>query len=138
MQIRWVRQKEPNGCVAATLAMILGVTYSDARNMLGGPHENGCYSTERATKILWEHGWATCRLTTYRSNRQRRDLGRVKPFALVHLVSVVVEPTSPTYHSVVMLRDGRVLDPLERATRRLSDYHAVTGITGLHHLGVVP
>lgn len=138
MQIRWVRQKEPNGCLCATLAMILGVTYSDARNMLGEPSAAGCYSGYKARQILQEHGWALCQVNRKRTDGTERDLRRVQPFALLHLVTVKVESVSPTFHSVVMLRDGRVLDPLDRAPRRLSDYHAVTGITGLHHLGVVP
>ena len=129
----WVRQEEPNGCVAATLAMILGVGYWQAADLLREHRSgDGCYSTPWQFKLLRDRGWHI-----EQRGRTRGEGGDLlgayppAPFADAHLVSVRISEASPVYHSVVWLRDGGVLDPLGPEPRSLVDYHHVGGISGL-------
>lgn len=121
--IRWVGQEEPTGCVAATLAMLLGVTYSEAAAML--TPFGDCYSTIARQEVLYEQGWAICK-------KPWISVQGV-PFAPMHLVSVKISEGS-MYHSVVWLADGRVLDPLSPEPKSLADYHHLGGVEGLVRL----
>lgn len=130
--IRHVAQEEPNGCVAATLAMVIGVGYQTATTILADRKHGDCYSTVAAFQELWRRGWRT--LPVGRVRNEAREVIRQyppEPFADLHIVSVKVSAGSPVYHSVVWCRDGTVLDPLTEEPRTLADYHHIGGIHGL-------
>lgn len=131
-EYRWVGQDEPNGCVAATLAAILGLNYREAAELLAERRQGDCYSTVAQYQQLWARGW----ITEARGRQRGEDGMQIgpwppEPFADAHIASVKVSPESTLYHSVLWLRDGRVLDPLTTKPRSLGDYHHVGGITGL-------
>ena len=122
--IRHVAQEEPNGCVAATLAMVIGVGYQTATTILADRKHGDCYSTVAAFQELWRRGWRT--LPVGRVRNEAREVIRQyppEPFADLHIVSVKVSAGSPVYHSVVWCRDGTVLDPLteEAVHRRMNE-----------------
>ena len=54
-----------------------------------------------------------------------------EPFGDVHLCEVTVQQDSPVNHFVVMLQNGRVLDPLTPERKRLSDYHRVLSVAAV-------
>lgn len=128
-----VAQEEPNGCVAATLAMVLGVDYWSAAGMLADRKHGDCYSTVAQFQELWSRGWRTLPVGRIR-DEQRNVIAPhpPEPFADIHIASVKVSEGSPVYHSVIWLRDGTVLDPLTDVPRTLADYHYVGGIHGLY------
>lgn len=118
--MKWVGQEEPNGCVAATLAMILGYSYAEAAAILGKPHDSGCYSSVKQFQILWQCGYKT-------------QMGYDVPGAAFHLCSVKIHHDSPVAHSVIRLLDGTVLDPMTPEPQRLVDYAVIA-----HSYGVTP
>lgn len=132
--VRWVRQEQLYGCVAAAGAMLLGITYAESVALFEGHVDfdiKGCGSFVLES-ILAERGVALCqRYRTYQPGNQKRALWPCEPFGDVHLCEVICLPNSPGAHAVVMLADGSVLDPMFEEPRRLSDYHAVNYVAAV-------
>jgi hypothetical protein len=126
--LRWVRQEEPNGCVAATLAMMLGTDYWSAAAMLR-PHAD-CYSSIALQEVLYDHGWAKCPIGRKRADGSEREQYPPEPFAPVHRISVKFSKDSGLYHSILWMRDGSILDPMTPEPRTLSDYAHIGCIEG--------
>lgn len=127
-EIRWVPQREGMGCAVACVAMLMGLSYWNARALF--PHfdpAEGVLPLD-AVRVLGEYGWASIeKFEHYSPERRARRRWPVKPFAPVHLV-----PVSTTgWHAVLLLADGTVMDPLTPERRRLSDYPTVHSIIGL-------
>lgn len=138
-RISWVRQEDPGGCGAATLAIILGCTYQQAKEQIDaqlwdsgggeGPArkppnwQEGGITQYHLDRALYEHGYF--KQTRYTS--WGYDI--TKPFAPVHWV--IVRQPSNNHHFVVMQGDGSVLDPLHEQPRRLTDYPEVFQVCGL-------
>lgn len=127
--MRRVQQEEPNGCVAATLAMMLGTDYWSAASMLR--RHADCYSSIALQSVLYDHGWAKCPIGRKREDGTEREQYPPEPFAPVHRVSVKLNRGSGLYHSVLWLSDGTILDPLtETPPSKLADYPHVGCIEG--------
>jgi len=138
--IRHVAQEHPYGCVVACFAMVTGLTYAESARELGfDPSGHGL------TLFVWQealarHGFAVQFLFQRKqteSNTPRRSCWPIAPWAPAHFVQV-------RDHSIVMLRDGSILDPAIHlqscAGRRLSDYSAdaISQIAGIFPVGSSP
>ena len=137
--VELVRQEDGGGCGAATLAMIVGCTYNEAKEQIDAltwlNHETGeaelkpvdwsdgggmsAYHLDRA---LYAHGFF--KQTRYAA--WGHDL--TAPFAPIHY-AMVVQPSNNS-HFVVMLANGDVLDPLCGLTR-LDRWEKVNQVCGL-------
>jgi len=94
--------------------------------------EGGCDIDTVSYDYLWRHGFAWQQVFPFEPRRAcpadvsmsewRKLHGRTpwppSPWAEAHLCQVETSQS----HAVVMLADGRVLDPLDPSPRRLSDY----------------
>lgn len=132
--IRWVRQEDPWGCTVAALAMILGEPYADLKAEVQAIAPDRDFVSRGisyldADQILTARGYATGRMFKNFLN-QKRNQWPPAPFAEVHLCEVRCSPESAG-HSVVMLRDGTVLDPLTPEPHRLTDYHEVCNVAAV-------
>lgn len=123
MQITYVQQKHPNGCLVAAVAMILGRTYEDlhdeVRPQIGVWKGGKCVAGEfdfakegwnmsDAYQVLCEAGFAIhSRYKFTWLGAAEREEWPPKPWAPVHLCEVITSMP----HAVVMLSDGAVLDP---------------------------
>lgn len=120
-EIHWVPQEDTNGCAVAALAMVTGKSYREVRDYFGidfaerGTHVGGI------EQYLTDHGYAWARLCHYDHLSVERTPWPPEPFGDVHICQVVGSAS----HTVVMLGDGTVLDPLTPEPKRLSDYQAV-------------
>lgn len=132
--MKWVLQTDAHGCGPASLATILGITYSEAKEVL----ENtpvGFHSGDWA-KMGCGHidlDWALQRRGYWRQREYKawnRDNWPPKPWAPVHLCQV--EQPSNNAHFVVMDHEGVVLDPLQaRVDLTLAHYPSVSNVCGL-------
>lgn len=121
--IKYVPQREQNDCQVAVCAMILGVSYEEARAFYPpSPHGRG-YSELYIDNILVEHGFAIAR--KYHTNcaaARKREPWPPEPWADLHFAHV---ENSNGGHAIIVLRDGTVIDPTTREPRRLADYPRV-------------
>lgn len=127
-----VLQKHAKGCLVATAAMVLGTTYDEALKEFGGrvPEMEG-FDFGEFEQVIGEHGWAVCRRWHHmRVVGRDREVWPPEPWADLHQCEV--ETTGN--HSVLLLRDGRVLDPLTLEPKRLSDYKRVFSVAALMRL----
>jgi hypothetical protein len=129
-----VRQEDPWGCTVAALAMVLGTNYAELKAEIQRDHPDRDFQERGinymdADQILTAKGYATARVFRYFVSKPREEWPPA-PFGAVHLCEVRVTPTSPG-HTVVMLADGSVLDPLTDEPRRLTDYDQVSNVAAV-------
>ncbi len=133
MNITWVRQEHPTGCMVAATAMIAGVSYTTVAEWITRFHGDNCITQHDADEYLCEHGFAVAR--KYRTvNGVERNVWPPEPFGTVHLCLVTCHGANGRGHAVVMLHDGTVLDPLSPEPRRLSDYAGVSNVAVITRL----
>lgn len=145
--IEWVRQEEPWGCIVATSAMILGITYQEARaELISAPihEEPPDFQTSGVSQIhqQWifgQHGfyerieyigWHATRGQNGEWITKPNDRWPIEPFAPIHYAQVQQGATGNA-HSVVMLANGVVLDPMRPGEYKLTDWPSVNHIVGL-------
>lgn len=147
MRIKLVRQEDANGCVIASLAMVMGRTYQEVKADIcpkigkyiypeeGKPGvwvtginpavEGICFIGD-GNAYLIENGYAL--QTKYRwLYSQERETWPVEPWADVHIMCVCTSQS----HATVLLGDKTVLDPLYDAPRRMEDYQKIENITAV-------
>jgi len=127
--LQWVKQEDDWGCTIAAYAMILGRTYASVRDdfavyIARKEGWRGVCSLFDGDQYLTSQGFAVARIFRYWRGEIREEWPP-QPFGDIHLCDVIVSEGSSGSHSVVMLRDGSVLDPLMPEPRRLTDYHKV-------------
>jgi hypothetical protein len=93
---------------------------------------NGLY-LRGVDEYLTEAGYAVARLYRWRSffiggSAPLREPWPPEPFGEIHVCEVEVYEAAPTYHFVVMVADGKCLDPLTPDPKRLADYFRVLNI----------
>lgn len=131
-----VQQKHSNGCVVATTAMLLGLSYDEALDLYGPNALDevtskgfGDYVME---SILVERGYAIAK--KYRvaqpGNRQRKTWP-IEPWAGDVGYCALVRHADGQAHSVAMLPDGTVLDPNSTSRTSLRDFHEVCSISAV-------
>jgi hypothetical protein len=129
-----VRQKHTYGCAAATVAMLLGISYDAAADLLTGGEPDRLNEQGMGWHVpesqLVQHGYAVSRKwRVYQPGNQTREPWPCAPFADLHWCEVIAGPRGA--HAVVMLRDGTVLDPMADEPKRLSDYSEVNFIAAV-------
>lgn len=139
--MKHVLQKDEWGCVFATLAMLTGREYDEikaevrerfpADSKAGAEHGINYMD---AWEWLSEAGYFWQQRYMYHYRSIPREDWPPAPWCELHYCEVVVTPTSPSSHAVVMLADGSVLDPLTTEPRRLTDYHKTNLVLGLVRL----
>ena len=115
--MKWIRQEDPNGCVVASMAMVLGITYKQARKLGEPAFGRDRLTTYSMEEILSNFGWATMR--RWRCNpvtNKFREAWPLAPFAPIHICSIQM---SNGHHSVVMDKDGRIYDPADESRKDL-------------------
>lgn len=122
--------------------MLAGMTYAEVLTEYPWVVDNdGCDIDTISYDFLWRHGFAWQQV--YPSHPEgnkdpsvdmavRRALyGRKpwppSPWAPAHLCQVQTSMS----HAVVMMADGMVFDPLDRAPRTLADYSRVMNVRGI-------
>ena len=128
---RLVRQRQDNDCTVAAVAMATGQKYeavmsSAIFSLVFAAGETP--SLRHVDEYLIEHGYAQQKLFRYTAGgRKLRSPWPPRPWAPIHICDVQTSRS----HAVVMLVDGRVLDPLDDKPRVLSDYAEVNSVCGL-------
>ena len=133
----YVAQLDGYGCAVASLAMIAGWSYAEmkawlatrgltAKRMEGGLHEGIWTEALNQLGFVYERRYAHDSLAG-----ATRMPWPSAPFAPIHLCCV--EVPSGESHAIVMLDDGRVLDPWDRSRDSLAhpDYRKVNQIVGV-------
>jgi hypothetical protein len=146
--VQWVRQEHRSGCAIAALAMVTGNTYQyvyDFLNSRVGRFVDskwviGLDAEEHGVGIMFD-GWSFLRDHGYAIQHRWRAPYTIaydspphepwpcEPWAEVSIATVL---TCAGAHAVVLLRDGKVLDPLTPEPRRLSDYSKVESIVAVY------
>ncbi len=134
--VRWVRQEDAGGCAPATLAMLTGRTYREARDLIDGMwergpkdwSEGGCSNYDIDRVLFFDGFFIQRRYATY-SQGTTVLLDFPVTFAPLHYA--MVEQPSGNHHFVVVLADGTVLDAMREGEYALSDWSRVLQIVGL-------
>ena len=129
----WVKQEDVNGCVVASLAMIVGKSYAEVKAELPPKDlSTGAFTAFTAESYLYEHGYVLLKKWKHICSLDKdREQWPVEPFAPVHYVQVVNGDQGKA-HAVVLLENGDVLDPWADATpKKLTDYAQVNEIIGV-------
>jgi hypothetical protein len=129
---RWVQQQDAYGCGIAALAMICGHGYDQVKEWFL-LHGRDIVANKGGTWWDWdvyltEHGFAVARKFPM-INNEPRAIWPPEPFGDIHLCEV--RPCSSNLHAVVMLADGRILDPLFPLERSLSRYPCVESVAAI-------
>lgn len=135
--IERVQQKEKCGCTIAAVAMIVGKSYDEVRSMSTRDFDetSGGVQIEDWLDYLFEQGFVAHRLwkvTHLQGVNTPRPCWPPEPFAPLHICSV---RTSAGGHAVVMLSDGKVLDPYTADRDNLSCYESVSAVYGMFYIG---
>lgn len=145
-----IKQREPNGCGLACLAMVTGQTYEKVRTDLQArryvwlngdqtPGEHGIHNNV-LDLYLERHGfWLQRRYRAHyiappRAGARRHRWGHTRDWpcgawACAHIAQV--KQPSGKGHYVVMDAAGHVLDPLREGLFSLRDWPTVENIVGL-------
>lgn len=105
--MRRVRQLDDNGCGIACVAMIAGITYTEARKQMFGNKPLTYTKSKELQKALRRHG--------IRIDGRLRPLGKrnYKTLARPAILKVRWTKSGPFHWVVWDIRRRRVLDPLE-------------------------
>ena len=137
--MRLVRQEHENGCVVATTAMLLDLSYRGALDLFGEgaakrAAEDG-FGDYVMESILVERGFALAkRYRVLQPGNRERVVWPAAPWADARYCALV-KHESGICHSVAMLATGRVLDPFNPARTKLTDFHEVCSITAVVPIG---
>lgn len=147
-----IAQRHKDGCGRAVLAMLTGQTYEEVDQVIPARDGNRALELWQQERFLMERGWFQRVIL----RREEAPGGKwpPAPFAPLHMAMVagraagrVLRTTDGVLlethgtgsgHSVVMLRDGTVLDPNSEGGWRLTDWPTVYVVVGLVPPDLVP
>lgn len=135
LPLRLVYQPNKADCVLAAIATATGNTYADVRQYFDLSHDFTEKGTDfgAAASILDRLGFAV--QLRYRTDPRLgyapRDPWPCEPWADVHLCEVTNLPNAGQ-HAVVLLKDGRVLDPWWGVVQGLHRYPRVISMMAIH------
>jgi hypothetical protein len=136
LPIPYALQEDPSGCMLAAIAMVTETDYQTVRaGFAESKVEHGIDHYE-ADQYLAERGWATARkFETYqppqdRFKNEHRSEWPVEPFADRH-ICVVTNISNTGSHAVVLLADGRVMDPWWGIIKSISEYSRIYNIAAV-------
>lgn len=130
-EIGWVRQDHTEGCGVATLAMLLGRTYADVLAEIAehAPEWEANKDRDTSGTTNYTLDWVLARAGAFVQCRYPVWGWPMEPFAPLHYASV--EQPSGRSHFVVVLEDGRVLDPFREGVYALTDWPTIQNLTGV-------
>lgn len=138
--IALVRQEDANGCVVAAAAMLLDVSYAEAKALVHPWHRPGEKGIDirMVDDLLTERGYAVARRHEhFHALACHRADWPPTPWAERHLCEVISLSNSGS-HAVVMLGDGRVLDPWWGEIETLTRYPRVLSVASVHRVAPSP
>ena len=139
-KVRYVAApSEQNMCVIACLAMITGQTLKQTlkgmerfwnnEGMFEGVREEPFY------QYLSARGYAIQTIDhDYEPEDSLTKPWPPAPWAPIHCCDVYAEGP----HAVIMLHNGKILDPNDRKVKTLSEYHRVYSVQGIWKVGHAP
>lgn len=136
LPIAFVYQPETSGCCVAAVAMIVGKSYFEVKQLVDINRDlstTGLSSWE-VDSLLDHYGFAVRRRYQNVSRLHiDRDQWPVKPWAKLHFVEVINTRASGQ-HAVVPLADGRVLDPWWGVLQGLHRYPRVVSMAAVYRV----
>jgi hypothetical protein len=133
VNVRHVRQKDGWGCGVAALAMVTGHEYDAIREYFIGlgksfEGEAGGLHELDLEQYLADHRFAAAKKYRWYGANVQRPSWPVPPFAEMHICSV---RNPGGWHFIVLLADGRVLDPLDEQVKALAAWPEVGYVMGV-------
>lgn len=130
-----VRQEDAWGCMIASCAMVLGKSYQETKALVhpwfGQRLERSGIGMSEMDGLLVEHGFAVSRrFEHYHVACCHRPIWPPSPWADVHICEVITSMA----HAVVMLADGRILDPYYGERASLAEYSRVLWVASVHRV----
>lgn len=137
LPLTFVYQPEAMGCCIAAVAMIVGQPYFEVKQYLNVEHDLTTRGTNLGVvaDLLDHYGFAV--QTRYRHQPRLegdRQVWPCEPWADVHFCEVI-NTRAAGQHAVVLLRDGRVLDPYWGVLQGLHRYPRVVSMTAVFKVG---
>lgn len=130
--IPYIQQNHSRGCGPAALAMVTAARYEAVCDYFANiDFDSEGIGIRECDHYLAEHGFAVARLYSAKRHNLPREKWPPKPFGDIHLCHVDVFEGAPLSHWVVMLEDGKVLDPLFPEKESLHDYHFVNNVAAV-------
>lgn len=135
MNIKYIKQKHPCGCVVASLAMITNQMYDDVLKDLFQywklEGESSGIGDDVIQQYLSERGYSFNIFSyNYTPSETLRTNWPLEPFAPIHMCTVLDEGQ----HAVVMDNGGNIYDPDDRTKKKLTDFLRVYEIMGIYKL----
>jgi hypothetical protein len=137
LPIRFVFQPEKSGCGVAALAMVSGKTYLEARQYFSLERDftetgMGLHELDEA---LFVNGFAIQRFSKHEyrlggSERAKWPMAPVSNMAICQVKNL----RDSAWHFVVLLRDGRVLDPAFGVIQGLHRYPEVCNVVAIYRV----
>lgn len=134
LPVSFVYQPETNGCGVAVVAMVAGKSYFDVKQYINVQHDFECNGMDVYVldALLNRLGFlAETRHLHDSLLRTERAEWPCKPWTDLAICQVRNTRDSG-WHYVVLLRDGRVLDPYWGVLQGLHRYPRVASIIGVH------
>jgi hypothetical protein len=131
-EVRYVESDDGVSCVLACLAMVTGKTIIEVREGMkqywyNEASENGV-GDEAFEAYLAARGYAVQHIShDYVPEDKLVTPWPPKPWAPIHVCDVYYQGP----HAVVMLWDGRILDPNDTGLTSLDQYHRVYAVQGI-------
>lgn len=137
--MRLVPQEHAGGCVVATTAMLLDISYDEALQLFGEGAEEAVKGTGIGDyvmeSILVEYGYAIAkRYRVLQPGNRTREEWPPKPWVNARYCALV-RHSNGMAHSVAMLPCGRVLDPNSETRTSLTDFHEVCSVSAVVPIG---
>jgi hypothetical protein len=133
LPIPLVLQAEKSGCGIAAIATVVGKTYKEVRQFIHIDRDftsDGMYDSEMEDLLeVFGYSWQARGKNQPRLST-KREVWPPLPFAPLHIAQVKNLPDK-RWHYVVMLEDGRVLDPWWGVVQGLHRYPEVCVVHGL-------
>lgn len=135
-KIKYVKTAEENGCVVASLAMLVGKDFYTVLNEMKC-HWNTEGQFEGVADDAWmqylaKSGYAIQDIDHDYSPEDRLiETWPLKPFAPIHMCFVYAEGP----HAIVLDKKGKVYDPNDPLITKLSEYHRVYRMVGVWKVG---
>jgi hypothetical protein len=137
LPIRFVYQGDRSGCCIAAAAMVVGQKYFDVKQLLNietDLRDDGV-TIEQVRNVFEYYGFAyQTRYHQLTRLCRDRDVWPCEPWADVHFCEVINTRASGQ-HAIVLLRDGRVLDPWWGVLQGLHRYPRVVSMTAVYKVG---
>jgi hypothetical protein len=138
--LKLVIQEDPSGCVVATAAMCLGLTYQEARAMVHPWFDlvSEGIDQHRLAELFSELGYAmTPRYNHIHLLCTKRDTWPpTKPWAERHVANVITRVNTP--HAVVLDQELKIYDPCGSIGGTLADFKTTYWVAGVHRVGPPP